>query len=371
MRQVEYEPTDHSPNPFTGWGLVLLEKIIYNLAAPATLYRPSGADYIDDVEMQAGRTKSLCYTVLDGVEELRVTIAWTDPATSPFLVNNIDLAVHHLESHSFWAGNHLRLAGAGSADIFDTENPVERIVIPNPKEGTYVVSIIGVDITPEEPQLVAAVVTTHRGPALQAMECPMPTPLCPRKCSGHGTCQGNGKCACDWPFVGAACDGAMPLLRPQQSLNVTTPSMQMTLVGVDLQSQPALLWRINSTGSYRICDLNGLGQDRVPAWDDCAPGKKDEWFPSSTIAVVVSTGGVYGSAQTFTLCTRLIDDYVFTMEQGEFSQSPLACPRQNRKKCNNGARGRERERKRDRERKRKIDACTFPSGIRCRKQKKG
>jgi hypothetical protein len=89
----------------------------------------------------------------------------------------------------------------------DNFNNVERVVIPAPYAGVYVVRVRGHRVVTgtQEFSLVATgnFVTQHT----------CKWPYCPGNCSGHGTCQ-NGACTCDITYFGPDCSVHMPRLKP-------------------------------------------------------------------------------------------------------------------------------------------------------------
>lgn len=310
---TEYDPGNHSPNSFYGWGLILLESIIFRQGDPSPA-RPTAADYADRITVSSDKTWQRCYAAAEQLEEFRATIAWTDPATSDALVHDLDLTVHLEGSPLFWVGNNATLAGT-RAQTHDRTNPAERVVVAKPRAGVYRVTVAAVDITPGEGQLVAAVVTTRGGRGHTQVECPEAAEAaaaCPASCSAHGHCTRNGQCECDWPYVGAACNHRLPMLAPNSSTAAVVPPMQLSVHGIEFPHSDSLEWSLSTPqpdSTVRVCEQADAPTGGVPAWGRCEqPGA---WTSSAggTRKMVAVRGGVYGANITLTVHTRVRSGY--------------------------------------------------------------
>ena len=138
---------DPGPDYVFGWGLMNAQR------AASIISDDGGQVVIDELVLNSGDLYTRNISVPEGMDELRVTICWTDPKgvpTSPKLNPRDPMLVNDLD---------LKIIDAGSTDYFpyklDPENPaaaatndsknavdnVECVVIPNPEAGTYTIQI--------------------------------------------------------------------------------------------------------------------------------------------------------------------------------------------------------------------------------------
>lgn len=156
-RQADENP---GPNPRYGWGLL-------NMEAAASLMmedyesEKQGASFYDELTLNNEDISYSQTIIADGSEELKVTIAWTDPAApsqvslggpgfselivddAPVLVNDLDLRITDSQGNVFypWRLN----SDFQEPALNDADNEVdnvEQVVIANPTEGeSYTIQV--------------------------------------------------------------------------------------------------------------------------------------------------------------------------------------------------------------------------------------
>ncbi|MEZ5083764.1 MAG: S8 family serine peptidase [Bacteroidales bacterium] len=138
---------DPGPDYMFGWGLVNAER------AANIITNDQGQNVIDELVLSAGNSYNRDIYVPDGVNELRITICWTDPAGIPvtpqlnpldaMLVNDLDLKVidGNLNSYYPYKLNPLDPAAAATNNEKNAVDNVELISIINPDEGTYTIVV--------------------------------------------------------------------------------------------------------------------------------------------------------------------------------------------------------------------------------------
>jgi len=152
MKAIVVETADEAgphpgPDYMCGWGLA-------NTRAAAELIEAdaNGAGYVFEATLRNGATDDYVI-VSNGLDPLRITIAWTDPpGTVPapsldppdlMLVNDLDLRVEHVESglvhEPYVLDRALPANAAGRGDNF--RDNVEQIVVESPAAGEYRVTV--------------------------------------------------------------------------------------------------------------------------------------------------------------------------------------------------------------------------------------
>lgn len=115
---------------------------VIDLAGTVLALREKTFNYVDNRSgLKDGESLVYQYRVADPKTPLKVTLAWTDPASSGSLVNNLDLTVTGPGGKEYY-GNHFLHPGRP-----DRENNVEQVYIPSPPPGVYTVIIRGAGIT--------------------------------------------------------------------------------------------------------------------------------------------------------------------------------------------------------------------------------
>jgi subtilisin family serine protease len=209
----DWIPPAKQPRAEQGYGLIDLQaSLCFNFSGDGQIFSDS------DILLGHGQQTQISLRVLPGKDtDLRVTIVWTDPPSTPFssviLVNNLDLRVRG-PNKQFWYGN-----GQASYDedgqmfvMLDDINNSEKVWIENAMEGEYVVQVIGSDVPRGEyfegslfqGQNFALIIRGNveesgiRGHDM--------LDDCPSSCSGHGVCNNtNMHCLCSKLWVGADC----------------------------------------------------------------------------------------------------------------------------------------------------------------------
>lgn len=130
------------PNPRYGWGLLAVDKIA-ELMVDA--YNNDGNSYYIQRKLKAGSTPSYSKNITASGDELKVTIAWTDPAgsiqgiddDSPRLMNDLDLRITDSQGNEFFPWR-LSSDGYDQPALQDGDNDVdnvEQVLISNPEPG--------------------------------------------------------------------------------------------------------------------------------------------------------------------------------------------------------------------------------------------
>lgn len=143
------------PDNNIGWGRILLDNVMY---FPGDARATVIVDEADGVA--TGEAREYEFQVTSTSQDLKVTLVWTDVASTPAaatnLVNDLDLVVTHSGSTyrgNVWSGG--QSVTGGSADAVNVEENVRRAV---PTTGTWVVRVEGANV-PFGPQPYALVVS--------------------------------------------------------------------------------------------------------------------------------------------------------------------------------------------------------------------
>lgn len=158
-------PKTGVPNYHQGHGLVSILRAI-----PNSLHPQLAVQFVDDWQdpkksfTRTGERRRYQFVLPQGVPELCITLAYTD-APARALQNNINLIVQHVQSGQRFTGNAKLPDGITP---LDTTNNVEKVSIPNPQGGNYVVQVVASNLL-KPPQDFALVVTGDSVPALAAI----------------------------------------------------------------------------------------------------------------------------------------------------------------------------------------------------------
>jgi hypothetical protein len=131
----------HIPNNNQGWGLVNLSRLLKKL--------PDKDDTIFSNQRNpftaSSQEHSIKVTPVDENEELRITLAWTDPpgeiGATRALVNDLDLEVTEENTGHIYKGNVFSEGYSITGGNYDNRNNVECVYIKKPK-GLYEIRII-------------------------------------------------------------------------------------------------------------------------------------------------------------------------------------------------------------------------------------
>jgi hypothetical protein len=114
----------------------------------------NGGHYALD-SVSSAQTRPVQITVPAGIRQLKVTLAWTDPAapagSTRALVNNLDALLREPASGSSWAPWVLQPSPATLAQPAqrgtDTLNNIEQLTVDNPAAGTYTLEVSGARVS--------------------------------------------------------------------------------------------------------------------------------------------------------------------------------------------------------------------------------
>jgi hypothetical protein len=137
-------PLKHIPSTDQGWGLVTLNRI----------FKKMPNNTVEDMIFSDQRKPftapfqehSITVTPVDKTQELRITLAWTDPpgeigSNQNALVNDLDLEVMETSTGKIYKGNVFDEGYSTTGGDFDNKNNVECVYIKVPKE-LYEIRII-------------------------------------------------------------------------------------------------------------------------------------------------------------------------------------------------------------------------------------
>lgn len=148
-RDVTVAPATPGPDYATGFGIVDAAATI------RAILDPEEPQYRESWIRSTGREGRVIYFIRvdTNLPELAVTLAWNDPASSPpttipstdsLLVNDLDLRLIEPVTGTEWAplrptvsGSTLNAATRGD----DDRNNVEKVVVPNPRQGLWIVQV--------------------------------------------------------------------------------------------------------------------------------------------------------------------------------------------------------------------------------------
>ena len=141
------QPIEPAPSPRQGWGRVDLAKSVplphaLNLDESTTVSNLAVLDKMDEPFTAPDQSRGVCvYVTAPTGEELRATLAWTDPPASTVsdgsLVNDLDLILHHLPEDTGSEPAQLWPLQNTAVDTWDGVNNAERIVWSSPDVGRY------------------------------------------------------------------------------------------------------------------------------------------------------------------------------------------------------------------------------------------
>ncbi len=156
---VSMANTTAIPANCQGWGRVLLENALFFTGQSRGLRAEDGAAPFGTGS--SGEDRTFNYTVANGGEPLKVTLAWTDfpstPAANPNLVNDLDLRVTG-PTGTLWLGNVFAGGASATGGAADRRNTLEQVLLPAPATGAYTVTVRSFTV-PNGPQPFALVVT--------------------------------------------------------------------------------------------------------------------------------------------------------------------------------------------------------------------
>jgi len=190
------------PHSSQGFGRVDLDSVLYlGPQSPFSLF------FHDRVTLQPDQTLCYGYTAAGG-GQFKASVAWTDPAASPYsafsrtLIQDMDLVVVS-PSGAIIRGNHL------DGGVRERRNNQEQVTVAAAEAGVYSVYVVAYDL-PAGPQNFSLVVTAD---ATAATSCSAPELSCPNGC-GIGVCK-VGMCECSGTggFSGPDCS-IPPLIEP-------------------------------------------------------------------------------------------------------------------------------------------------------------
>ncbi|MEQ8235480.1 MAG: S8 family serine peptidase [Syntrophomonadaceae bacterium] len=128
---------------------------ILDSAATALALQDNTFQFVDEPRRLAeGEVKEYKLTVTDSTMPLNATLAWVDPAGiagSTALINNLDIIVQSPDGKLHYGND---FAAKGSTD---NRNNVEKVSIPSPKTGDYIIKIRAVKLGSREGQNYALV----------------------------------------------------------------------------------------------------------------------------------------------------------------------------------------------------------------------
>jgi len=135
------------PDYIFGWGLMNTKR------AASIISDDVGQVVIDELVLEGGNLYTRNVNVPEGMDQLRVTICWTDPAGIPkspqlnprdaMLVNDLDMVIKDVSFTSYFPYK-LDPENPSAAATTDSKNAVdnvESVLIENPEAGTYTIQI--------------------------------------------------------------------------------------------------------------------------------------------------------------------------------------------------------------------------------------
>lgn len=143
---------NRGPDYASGYGIVDIDAAVTSVQMREAL----------EDQVAHGGSATYYLGVTAGTASLKITLAWDDPAAaedaSPALINDIDLVVTAPDGtrHYPWTLNPAAPSAAAARDQADRINNLEQVEVDAPIEGTWEVSIVGLDV-PDGPQLFSVV----------------------------------------------------------------------------------------------------------------------------------------------------------------------------------------------------------------------
>jgi hypothetical protein len=161
---VPMENVSDYPNNRTGWGLVKLDNTLFFKGCPHKLFV---ADVSNANGLSTGQSCAHQVTVENYAQPLKITLVWTDPpaqlyAAGKTLRNHLDLVVTSPDGNCTYLGN-VNFSQGFSLPVppntnSDDCNNVEMVIIENPAQGVWTITVEGAAVNFEK-QGYALVVT--------------------------------------------------------------------------------------------------------------------------------------------------------------------------------------------------------------------
>ncbi len=280
-----------------GWGMANLEQAltpraprsffyddftnISNTAKQSTIGPDGSGDYVE-------------YTVnvTDSSEPLKVTLSWTDYATtsnSAAYVNNLNLLVTPPSGPAYY-GNNFTGAWSNTTATYDAQNNTEAVYVQNPAAGTWTIRVA----------LANAPTGTYQPFALIASGGFGVTPATTRTCSGITSCTGR---------MGASAQAYYPSIVPLTGVNeqvqagdyrtttlrvtnwgTNADTISLSAAATDMTGASASGFTVTFTPAGPFSLASGASQD-VTATVDVGSGVANGSYDVSLTATSGGTGG--------------------------------------------------------------------------------
>lgn len=244
-------PDQTGPTPKSGFGRLQLDRVLRLTGRTVDLW------VLDQKQIETGDFHAYCFRIKRPVvaspndtttadansspsdaaspRDFRATLVWSDPpaalSSSWLLINNLDLSVSSVATGSVSVGNQ---HWTDTAPLFDTTNNVEQVHLPShalQTGGLMSVHVRGTSV-PQGPQSYALVVSGSFE-AVPVQTCAGGV-VCPRSCTGRGTCTDAGVCQCQAGFTGVSCEQSSTLIDSCTRVSSTVPFGKWTFYHLDI-----------------------------------------------------------------------------------------------------------------------------------------
>jgi len=168
---VDMTQVSDYPNNTEGWGVVQLDRVLNFADSPRQLLV---ADIRHADGLQTGETQTYGISVINDIEPLAVTLAWTDPpaaagSTSP-AVNDLDLIVTSPDGAQTFLGNVFTGGFSTTGGAADTLNNVERVLVNRPMLGDWQVTVRATAVNVGNPGQGYALAITYDAVDIQLLQ---------------------------------------------------------------------------------------------------------------------------------------------------------------------------------------------------------